>query len=317
MIKTSLCELLGIEHPIVQGGMAWAATPELAAAVSNAGGLGILGAGNHEPEVVRRDLRRTRKLTDRPFGANVPLFTAGVKQTLQVFVDEGVPVVTVGGGNPGLYLEQLQRAGIRVIPVVASVALARRLARQGVDALIAEGLESGGHIGDVASLPLIPQVVDAVDVPVIAAGGFADGRGLAAALALGADGIQMGTRFICTTECQAHDNYKQRIVRAHDRATITTGGTFGHPVRSIRGPFVRRLEELERQGISEAEFMDFGAGTLRAAIVDGDTERGSVMAGQSAGLIDDIVPARILIERTVAEAESVLRRCARLIGPAP
>ncbi|MGD8464650.1 MAG: nitronate monooxygenase, partial [Anaerolineae bacterium] len=303
MIKTSLCELLGIEHPIVQGGMAWAATPELAAAVSNAGGLGILGAGNHEPEVVRRDLRRTRKLTDRPFGANVPLFTAGVKQTLQVFVDEGVPVVTVGGGNPGLYLEQLQRAGIRVIPVVASVALARRLARQGVDALIAEGLESGGHIGDVASLPLIPQVVDAVDVPVIAAGGFADGRGLAAALALGADGIQMGTRFICTTECQAHDNYKQRIVRAHDRATITTGGTFGHPVRSIRGPFVRRLEELERQGISEAEFMDFGAGTLRAAIVDGDTERGSVMAGQSAGLIDDIVPARILIERTVAEAE--------------
>jgi enoyl-[acyl-carrier protein] reductase II len=184
-----------------------------------------------------------------------------------------------------------------------------------VDALIAEGLESGGHIGDVASLPLIPQVVDAVEVPVIAAGGFADGRGLAAALALGADGIQMGTRFICTTECQAHDNYKQRIVRAHDRATITTGGTFGHPVRSIRGPFVRRLEELERQGISEAEFMDFGAGTLRAAIVDGDTERGSVMAGQSAGLIDDIVPARILIERTVAEAESVLRRCARLVGP--
>ena len=315
MIKTPLCELLGIAHPIVQGGMAWAATPELAAAVSNAGGLGIVAAGNLEPEVVRRDIRRTRELTDCPFGANVPLFAPGVKATLQVFIDEQVPVVTLGGGNAGPYVEPLLRAGIRVIPVVASVALARRVARQRVDALIAEGMESGGHIGDVASLPLIPQVVDAVDIPVIAAGGIADGRGLAAALALGAAGIQMGTRFICTTECQAHDNYKRRIVKAHDRATITTGGRYGHPVRSIRGPFVRRLEELERQGISEVEFVEFGAGTLRAAIVDGDTDNGSVMAGQSAGLINDIVPTCVLIERIIAEAETVLNSCAGLVGP--
>ncbi len=199
------------------------------------GDLEVVGAGNAPPGAVRRELRRVRELTGRPFGANVPLFTPGAEETLQIFIDEGVSVVTVGGGNAGPFLGPLQRAGIRVIPVVASVALARRMARQGADALIAEGTESGGHIGDVACLPLIPQVVDAVDVPVVAAGGIADGRGLAAALALGAEGIQMGTRFICTTECPAHEHYKQRIVKAHDRATMTTGHSFGHPVRSIRG----------------------------------------------------------------------------------
>jgi enoyl-[acyl-carrier protein] reductase II len=314
MIRTILCDMLGIEHPILQGGMAWAATAELAAAVSNAGGLGIVGAGNAPPDEVRRELARTRSLTDRPFGANVPLFTAGAEETLQVFIDEGVSVVTVGGGNAGPFLGPLQRAGIRVIPVVASVALARRMARQGVDALIAEGMESGGHIGDVATLPLLPQVVDAVEIPVIAAGGLADGRGLAAALALGAAGIQMGTRFICTTECQAHENYKQRILAAHDRATLVTGARFGHPVRSIRGTFVRRFEELERDGCSEAEFLAYGAGALRAAIVDGDLDRGSVMAGQSAGLVTDIVPARELIERIVAEAEAVIRANAALLA---
>jgi enoyl-[acyl-carrier protein] reductase II len=313
MIYTPLCDLLGIEHPIVQGGMAWAATAELAAAVSNAGGLGVIGAGNQPPEAIRQELRCARTLTDRPLGANVPLFTAGVEDRLQVFIDEGVSVVTVGGGNAGPYLGPLQRAGIRVIPVVASVALARRMARQGVDALIAEGMESGGHIGDVATFPLVPQVVDAVDVPVIAAGGIADGRGLAAALALGAAGIQMGTRFICTTECPAHENYKQLIVRAHDRATIVTGGAFGHPVRTVRGPFVRRLKELESQGISEEEFVSYGAGTLRAAIIDGDVEFGSVMAGQSAGLIDAIVPVRELVEGIVADAEAVIRRTVALL----
>jgi enoyl-[acyl-carrier protein] reductase II len=313
MIQTPLCELLGIEHPILQGGMAWAAGAELAAAVSNAGGLGIVGAGNNPPELIRQELRRTRELTDRPFGANVPLFAGGAEEMLQVFIDEGVAVVTMGGGNAGPYLEPLRRAGIRIIPVVASVALARRLARLGVDALIAEGMESGGHIGDVATLPLVPQVVDAVDIPVIAAGGLADGRGLAAALALGAVGIQMGTRFICTCECPAHENYKLRIVNAHDRSTMVTGGSFGHPVRSIRGPFVHRLEELEHSGASESEFVAFGAGTLRAAIVDGDLEHGSAMAGQSAGLVDDIVPVKVLIERIVAEAEAVLRRNAALI----
>jgi enoyl-[acyl-carrier protein] reductase II len=223
-------------------------------------------------------------------------------------------VVTTGGGNAGPYLELLHQAGIRIIPVVASVALARRMERQGVDALIAEGMESGGHIGDVATLPLVPQVVDAVQIPVIAAGGIADGRGLAAALALGAAGIQMGTRFICTVECQAHHNYKQKIVKAHDRGTMVTGGSLGHPVRSIRGPFVRRFEDLERSGCSEEEVLAFGAGALQAAVVDGDVERGSVMAGQSAGLVNDVVPVRQLIERIVAEAEAVIRRNAALIG---
>jgi enoyl-[acyl-carrier protein] reductase II len=308
--------MLEIEHPIVQGGMAWAATAELAAAVANAGGLGIVGAGNASPETVRSELRRVRELTQRPFGANVPLFTARAEEILQVFIDEGVSVVTVGGGNAGPFLGPLQRAGIRVIPVVASVALARRMARQGVDALIAEGTESGGHIGDVACLPLIPQVVDAVDIPVVAAGGIADGRGLAAALALGADGIQMGTRFICTTECPAHDHYKERIVKAHDRATMTTGDSFGHPVRSIRGPFVRLYREREQRGMSEEEFLAFGAGTLRAAMVDGDLQRGSVMAGQSAGLVNDILPVQALIEGIVTDAETTIKRNAALISPA-
>jgi enoyl-[acyl-carrier protein] reductase II len=308
MIKTPLCELLGIEHPIIQGGMAWAASAALAAAVSNAGGLGIVGAGNLPAEAVRQELRRARDLTDRPFGANVPLFAPGAEDRLQVFIDDGISVVTVGGGNVGPYLGPLRRAGLLVIPVVASVALARRTARLGVDALIAEGMESGGHIGDVATLPLVPQVVDAVDIPVIAAGGIADGRGLAAALMLGAVGVQMGTRFICTTECPAHDNYKQRIVRAHDRATMITGATFGHPVRSIRGPFIREFEQLERSGCSEEEFLDYGAGTLRAAMVDGDVQQGSVMAGQAAGLVDDVVPVAVLIRRIIAEAEAALRR---------
>jgi len=315
MIRTRLCELLGIEHPIVQGGMAWAASAELAAAVSNAGGLGIVGAGNLPPEAVRAELRRVRSLTSRPFGANVPVFTAGAHEAVQVFIEEGVSVVTVGGGNAGPYLEPLQRAGIVVIPVVASVALARRMARLGVDALIAEGMESGGHVGDVATLPLLPQVVDAVDLPVIAAGGIADGRGLAAALALGAVGIQMGTRFICTVECGAHPNYKERIVHAHDRATMVTGTRFGHPVRCIRGPFVKRYEELEKSACTEEEFMALGAGTLRAAIVNGDVLEGSVMAGQSAGLVSDVVPVKVLMERTVAEAEAALRRATGLIIP--
>jgi len=294
--------------------MAWAASAELAAAVSNAGGLGIVGAGNQPPEWVRQEVRRARALTDRPFGANVPLFAPGVEDRLQVFVDEGVQVVTFGGGTAGPYLGPLRRAGICLIPVVASVALARRLVREGVDALIAEGMESGGHVGDVATLPLVPQVVDAVDIPVVAAGGIADGRGMAAALALGAAGIQMGTRFICTAECDAHDNYKQRIVTAYDRSTIVTGSTFNHPVRCIRGPFVRRLEALERDGISEAEFVDYGAGRLRAAIVDGDVKEGSVMAGQGAGLVKDVPTVQELIDRIVAEAEASIRRSASLLA---
>jgi enoyl-[acyl-carrier protein] reductase II len=314
MIRTLLCDLLGIRHPIIQGGMAWVATPELAAAVSNAGGLGIVGAGSAPPEVVRRMVRHTRELTDRPFGGNVPLFTPSAESALEVFIEEKVGVVTTGGGNPGPYLERLQRAGICVIPVVASVALARRVARQGVEAIIAEGMEAGGHVGDVATLPLVPQVVDAVSIPVIAAGGIADGRGLAAALTLGAAGIQMGTRFICTVECQAHANYKRKIVEAHDRATLVTGASFGHPVRSLRSPFVRRFEELEREGAQETELMALGAGSLGAAVQEGDLDRGTFMAGQTAGLIDDIPPVQVLIDRIVAEAEASLRHATSLLS---
>jgi len=315
MIRTPLCDILGIEHPIIQGGMAWAATAELAAAVSNAGGLGIVGAGDAPADWVRAEIRRAKTLTDRPFGANVPLFTAGVEERLQVFIDEGVPVVTVGGGNAGPFLGPLRRAGIVVIPVVSSVALAQRMARQGVQAIIAEGMESGGHVGDVATLPLVPQIVDAVPLPVIAAGGIADGRGLAAALALGAQAVQMGTRFLCTVECPAHPNYKARIVQAGDRATMVTGGTYGHPVRSIRGPFVRRLAELEAQGLSQEEFLRLGAGTLRAAMIDGDVDGGSVMAGQSCGLISDVAPAQEIISRIMAEAEAAIRRSAAWLTP--
>jgi enoyl-[acyl-carrier protein] reductase II len=314
MIHTPLCDLLGIDHPIIQGGMAWAAGPELAAAVSNAGALGIVGAGDAPPGEIRAALRQTRALTDRPFGANVPIFTARSAEAIQVFIEEGVSVVTVGGGNAGPYVAPLRRAGIRVIPVVASVALARRLARQGVDALIAEGMESGGHIGDVATLPLVPQVVDAVDLPVIAAGGIADGRGLAAALALGAAGVQMGTRFIATVECPAHERYKQKIVQAHDRATIVTGTRVGHPVRSIRGPFARVFEELERSGSSHEEILASGRGTLWRAMVEGDMESGTVMAGQSAGLVHDIIPVADLVARIVAEAEETIRDIARLVS---
>ena len=308
MLRTPLCDLLGIKHPIIQGGMAWVATAELVSAVSEAGGLGVLGAGNAPPAYVREQIRAIREKTAKPFGVNVPLFSPSAEEVIKVCIEERVPVMTTGGGNPAPYIKPLREAGIIVIPVVASVALAKRLERMGADALIAEGMESGGHIGDVATLPLIPQVVDAVKVPVIAAGGIADGRGLAAALALGAAGVQMGTRFICTEECIAHPVYKQRIVKAHDRATMVTGHSLGHPVRALKNPMVHRFQELEKKGASEEEIIEFGTGALRRAVLEGDWENGSFMAGQSAGLVRDIVPVKVLLERMVAEAEEILTR---------
>ena len=307
MIKTRLCTLLGITHPIIQGGMAWVATAELVAAVSEAGGLGILGGGNAPPEYVRAQIRETKRWTDKPFGVNIPLFSPYVDDIVHICIEERVAVVATGAGNPAPVVPPLKEAGITVVPVVGSVALARRVARMGVDALVAEGMESGGHVGDVATMPLIPQVVDAVDIPVIAAGGFADGRGLAAALALGAVGIQMGTRFICTTECIVHPNYKQKIVQAGDRATITTGHSLGHPVRAIKNLMTRKFQEMEREvTISEEELIEFGTGKLRLAVEQGDMVNGSVMAGQISGLINDVVPTRELIERIVTEAEEIL-----------
>ena len=317
MIKTPLCDLLGIEYPIIQGGMAWAATAELAAAVSNAGALGIIGGGNAPPEEVTRQIRLAKELTDKPFGLNIPLAVSEyADEYIDICIEERVEIAAIGAWRPGNHIARLKEAGIVVIPVVASVALAKRLERQGVDALVAEGMESGGHIGDVATMPLVPQVVDAVDIPVIAAGGIADGRGLVAALALGAQGIQMGTRFICTTECTAHENYKKVIVRAKDRSTMTTGHSLGHPVRAIRNPMVHQFEEMEKRGVSEQEIIEFGTGKLRLAVVEGDVVNGSVMAGQSCGLVHDIVPVRELIERIVAEAEEVISNLQRLSGKA-
>lgn len=315
MIRTPLCDLLGIEYPIVQGGMAWVSTAELVAAVSNAGGLGIIGGGNAPPEEVAREVHRVKELTDKPFGVNIPLAVSEYADDIvDLCIEEGVEIVVIGAWRPGNHIARLKEAGITVIPVIASVALAKRLERQGVDALVAEGMESGGHIGDVATMPLIPQVVDAVGIPVIAAGGIADGRGLVAALALGAQGIQMGTRFICTTECTVHENYKKAILKAKDRSTMTTGHSLGHPVRALRNPMVHQFQEMERRGVSEKEIIEFGTGKLRLAVIEGDMINGSVMAGQIAGMINDIVPVKELIERIVAEAEEIIARLQRVMS---
>lgn len=307
MLTTPLTELLGIRYPILQGGMAWVATWELVVAVSEGGGLGILGAGNAPVEFVHEQLAEIQAHTDRPYGVNVPLFSPVAGEVLSICAAQRVPVVTTGAGNPTPYIEPLKEAGCVVIPVVASAALARRLERAGADAVIAEGLESGGHIGSVSTMALVPQVVDEVGVPVIAAGGLGDGRGLVAALALGAAGVQMGTRFICTEECIAHLEYKRAIIKATDRSTVVTGISLGHPVRCIRNPMAREFEELERRGASEQEIIEFGTGRLRVAAMEGDTVGGSVMAGQVAGLVHDIVPAAEVLRRTVEQAESVLQ----------
>lgn len=305
-----LTGLLGLEYPVFLGGMAWLGTAELAAAVSAAGGLGILGAGNAPPDQVAGEIRRVRQLAgpNRPFGLNVLLVSPHAADIIDLVCRERVPVVTTGAGNPGPHLGALKAAGVRVIPVISSVALAVRLVRSGADAVIAEGSEAGGHIGDTATLPLVPQVVDALEgrVPVVAAGGIADGRGLAAALALGADGVQMGTRFLCTTECIAHPAYKEAVLKAGDRATAVTGYSTGHPVRAIRNILTREYEKREAAGATLAELEAFGAGRFRAAALEGDVTHGTVIAGESAGLVRSIEPAAAVLERVVREAEEIL-----------
>ncbi len=313
MIKTPLNDLLGIEHPILQGGMAWVGTAKLTAAVSEAGAFGILGGGNAPPDWVRAQVRETKARTSKPFGVNIPLFSPYVDDVVSICIEEGVKAVATGAGNPGPIIPRLKEAGIVVMPVVASVALAKRLERMGADIIVAEGMESGGHIGDICTMPLIPQVVDAVKVPVVAAGGFADGRGLAAALSLGAVGIQMGTRFVCTTECEVHDNYKQKLVQAGDRSTMTTGHSLGHPVRALKNPMTREFEELEKRGASEKEVIEFGTGRLRLAATEGDVVRGSFMAGQICGMIDDVVPCQELVDRIVRQTEDILGTLPRFL----
>ncbi|MDH7576812.1 MAG: enoyl-[acyl-carrier-protein] reductase FabK [Bacillota bacterium] len=307
MLRTLLCDLLEIEYPILQGGMAWVATAELAAAVSQAGGLGIIGAGNAEPEALRAEIKKVRSLTSRPFGVNIYYMSPHVEELINLVIAEQVPVITTGAGNPGKHLPRLKEAGIKVIPVVASVALAKRLERAGVDALIAEGMECGGHIGEITTMALVPQIVDAVSIPVIAAGGIADGRGLVAALALGAVGVQMGTRFICASECTVHPNYKNAVIKAGDRDTVVTGYP-GHYVRVLRNKLTRQFEELSKRGASPEEFQELGMNKLRAAVVEGDVSYGSLMAGQIASLVKKIEPAGVIIEEIMKEAEEVIKR---------
>jgi len=301
--------MLGIEYPVLQGGMAWVATAELAAAVSEAGGLGIIGAGNAPPEFVREEIRKARSLTDEPFGVNVYYLSPFTEEIIQVILEEKVPVITTGAGNPGKHIARLKEANIKVIPVVSSVALAKRLERTGVDALIAEGMECGGHVGELTTMALIPQIVDAVSIPVIAAGGIADGRQFAAALCLGAQGVQIGTRFVCAAECTVHDNYKEAILKAKDRDTTLTGFN-DHYVRVLQNKLTKEYERLAREGASDKEMEALGIGRLKAAVVDGDVEWGSVMAGQVAAMVHKIQPAREIIQEIMTEAKQVLKNMA-------
>jgi enoyl-[acyl-carrier protein] reductase II len=306
MFKTSICDVLGIKYPILQGGMAWVATAELAAAVSNAGGLGIIGAGNAHGEYVRNEIRKAKKLTDKPFGVNIMLLSPFVEEVIDIVYEERVAVITTGAGNPGKYIARFKEIGTKIIPVVPAVSLAKKMEQEGVDAVIAEGTESGGHVGELTTMALVPQVVDAVNIPVIAAGGIADGRGLVSALALGAQGVQLGTIFVCASECTAHENYKLAIIKAGDRGTMVTGRVTGHPVRILKNKLAREFEKLEKANGSADEYEKLGVGRLKAAVVDGDANYGSVMAGQISGLVTEIKPAKDIIEDIVKEALEVL-----------
>jgi len=312
--QTPLCHQLGIRVPILQGGMAWVATASLAAAVSNAGGLGIVAAGNAPAHVVEAEIIRTRSLTNKPFGVNVMLLSPFVDEVVEVVCRQQVPVITTGAGNPGKYMEQFKAYGAKVIPVVPSVALAKRMEKQGADALIVEGTEAGGHVGELTTMALVPQVVKAVKIPVIAAGGIADGNGLLAALALGAQAVQMGTRFVCSIECEAHPAYKEMLLKAGDRDAIVTARSTGHPVRVLKNKFTRELIRMEKEGISQDELEQMGTGRLRIAVQDGDIENGSVMAGQIAGLMQDILPCAEIINQIMTDAERQLETLNQLKG---
>ncbi len=307
--ENAICKMLGLKYPIFQGGMAWLGTAELASAVSEAGGLGIIGAGHMPPDVLRAEIQKVKKATKKPFGVNIMLMSPFVKEVMQLMLDERVPVVTTGAGNPGEYIPSLKEIGTKVIPVVASVALAKRLVRTGVDAVIAEGMESGGHIGELTTMALVPQVVDAVDVPVIAAGGIGDSRGVCAAFALGAQAVQMGTRFVMSEECIAHENYKNLVLKARDRSTVVTGRSTGHPTRVLQNKLTRIYLEKEAAGASADELEKLSLGTLRMASREGDVEMGSVMIGQISGMMNDIKPVRVILEDLVkgvaAAAENV------------
>lgn len=305
-METKITKLLGIKYPIIQGGMAWVAEYHLASAVSEAGGLGIIGAASAPPEVVREQIRKVKELTDKPFGVNVMLMNPNAEEVAKIVVEEGVKVVTTGAGNPARFMAMWKEAGVKVIPVVASVALARLMERGGADAVVAEGMESGGHIGAATTMTLVPQVVDAVKIPVIAAGGIGDGRGFAAARMLGAEAVQMGTRFCVATEAITHQNYKEKIVKAKDIDSEVTGMSLGHPVRQLRNKMTREYLKMEKDGASMEELEYMTLGSLRKAVMDGDVINGTVMAGQIAGLVSKEQTCKEMIEEIMAEAEKLL-----------
>ena len=306
MIKSRICEILGIEYPLFQGGMAWIADASLASAVSNAGGLGLISSINAGTEAVRAEIRKCKELTDKPFGVNIMLQTPNAGEIARMVVEEGVKILTTGAGSPAPYMEMWKEAGIKVIPVIASVALALKVQALGATAVVAEGAESGGHVGELHTMSLVPQVVDAVDIPVIAAGGICDGRGAAAAFILGADAVQVGTRFIAADECTVHQNYKDRIIKASDISTIVTGKTLGHPVRSLKTPFSNTFAKMEADpSVKPEEILSFGTGALRRAVKEGDPD-GSYMAGECAGMVKRTEPARDIVADIIGGAERIL-----------
>ena len=299
--------MLGIEYPVFQGGMAWVADASLAAAVSNAGGLGLISSINAGTEAVRNEIRKCRELTDKPFGVNIMLQAPNAAEIAHMVIEEGVKILTTGAGSPAQYMQMWKEAGIKVIPVVASVALALKMQAAGADAIVAEGAESGGHVGELHTMPLIPQIVDAVDIPVIAAGGICDGRGAAAAFMLGADAIQVGTRFLSAEECNVHQEYKDKILKATDVSTIVTGKSLGHPVRSLKTPFSRTFSKMENDpSVNQDEILAFGSGALRKAVQDGD-RNGSYMAGECAGMVRKIEPAKAIVDDLIHGAERVIK----------
>lgn len=305
-MKFAITDLLGIKYPIIQGGMAWVAEHNLAAAVSNAGGLGLIGAASAPPEVVREEIRKCKELTDKPFGVNIMLLNPNADEVAQIVVEEGIKVVTTGAGSPTKYMDMWKKAGIKVIPVVASVGMAKLMERAGADAVVAEGMESGGHIGSTTTFALVPQVVDAVKIPVIAAGGIADGRGMAAAHMLGAEGVQIGTRFVVATESIVHENYKNQLIKAKDIDSTITGMSTGHPIRSIRNKMTKEYQRLEKEGAEFMELEKLTLGSLRKAVIEGDVINGTVMAGQIAGMIKEEKSCKDIIDEIVKDASALL-----------
>lgn len=307
-MQTKITELLGTRYPILQGGMAWIAESTLASAVSNAGGAGIIAGGSAPASYIREQIHLAKELTDKPFGVNIMLMSPNADDLAQLVVDEKIPFITTGAGNPGKYMEKWLEAGIKVIPVVPSVALAKRMERAGAAAVIAEGTESGGHIGENTTMCLVPQVADAVNIPVIAAGGIADGRGIAASFMLGAEGVQVGTRFLACEECQIHPTYKELVIGAKDTDSIVTGRMTGHPCRNVKTKFAKKLQSFEKDGGTPEEFEQITVGSLRKAVQDGNLDEGSFLCGAIAGMITEIKPAKAIIEEMFEQAEELLER---------